>query len=69
MNRNPKAGSSAWMAGAALIRCASSQSRCVRGALRHLQNPWAENPSTRQVTVTGTPSRGKVEDQRVRHLS
>lgn len=36
MNRYPKAGSSAWMIRAVLIRCASSQSRCVKGALRHL---------------------------------
>lgn len=36
MNRYPNAGSSEWMSRAALIRCASSQSRCETGSLRHL---------------------------------
>jgi hypothetical protein len=36
MKRYPNAGSSAWMSRASLIRCVSSQSRCVKGVLRHL---------------------------------
>ena len=51
-----EAASSTWMSRAALIRCASSQSRWEIGALRRLSNAWVENPRTRQVTATRTPS-------------
>lgn len=36
MNRYPNPGSSRWASKAALIRCASSQSRWLTGALSHL---------------------------------
>lgn len=34
INWYPNAGSSAWIAAAALVRCALSQSRCVTGSAR-----------------------------------
>ena len=68
MNRYPNAGSSRWMSSAALIRCASSQSRSrdrvglprVERLLGEAQHPAGHRDRD--------PVGGKVKDQRVHHF-
>jgi hypothetical protein len=68
MKRYLKAGSPAWMASAALIRCASSQSRCFIGTLRHLGERLDGEPKHPAGHRDGHTVTGKVEDQRVHHF-